>query len=190
MIGYPTKRKAYIQTESKPSTKRGMNLEEDLNLTNQYYLDLDMANIHKKPTPITIVKVDYPIRSKSKITEAYFKIPSTTDYNGVYKHRAIDFEAKETQSKTSFTLSNIHLHQIQHMESVAKHGAISFLIIRFTSLDETYLLYIDKFIEFTNNHNRKSIPIDWLRQNAYLIPYSLTPPIHYLKIIDSTYFKE
>lgn len=190
MIGYPTKKKAYVQTESKTSTKRGMNLEEDLNISNQYYLDLDIANIHKKPTPITIVKVDYPIRSKSKITEAYFKIPSTTDYNGVYKHRAIDFEAKETQSKTSFTLSNIHLHQIQHMESVARHGAISFLIIRFTTLDETYLLFIDKFKEFTNNHNRKSIPIDWLRQNAYLIPYSLTPPIHYLKVIDSTYFKE
>ena len=105
-----------------------MNLEDDLNQTNQYYLSHDIAVIHKKPTPIQIVKVDYPQRTAAKIVEAYFRTPSTTDYNGLYKGRYIDFEAKETKTK-SFPFINISLHQINHLESIIKHGGIAFIII-------------------------------------------------------------
>ena len=72
-------------------SNRGMSLEEDLNATNDYYRQNDIANIHKKPTSITIKKVDYS--KNDMICEAYFKTPSTTDYNGVYKGYYIDFEA-------------------------------------------------------------------------------------------------
>ena len=97
-----------------------MTLEEDLNDTNEYYRDRKIAVIHKKPTPVQIVQVDYPRRSAAVIKEAYFKQASTTDYNGVYKGKYIDFEAKETQNPTSFPLKNFHQHQIQHMEEVIK----------------------------------------------------------------------
>ena len=50
--------------------KRGMNFEAEINATNEYYLSRGLAVIHKKPTPIQIVKVDYPQRSRAKITEA------------------------------------------------------------------------------------------------------------------------
>ena len=100
----------------------------------------------KKPTPIQIVQVDYPKRSAAKITEAYFKVPSTTDYNGVYRGKAIDFEAKETRSKTSFPFSHIHLHQIEHLERVLRQGAIAFVIVRFIAYDETCLLYTSRCV--------------------------------------------
>ena len=80
---------------------RGMTLENDLNITNSYYREIDKAYIYKKPTPIKIVKVDYISRQAATIKEAYFEEPSTTDYNGIYKGKYIDFEAKETKSKTS-----------------------------------------------------------------------------------------
>ena len=101
---YPNSGKVYV----KPNVyagNRGMSLEDDINRTNKYYLSEDIAVIHKKPTPITIVRVDYPKRSAAKITEAYFKLPSTTDYNGIFKGKYIDFEAKECESNTSFTNS-------------------------------------------------------------------------------------
>ena len=135
MVNYPNKKKNNHYTsmiEGKHNTAhRGMNLEEDINLTNEYYLSHDIAVIHKKPTPVTVVKVDYPRRSSAKITEAYFKLPSTTDYNGIYKGRYIDFEAKDNQSLTSFPLKSIHAHQIKHLAAVLRHGAIAFVIIRF-----------------------------------------------------------
>ena len=37
--------------------KRGMNFEAEINATNEYYLSRGLAVIHKKPTPIQIVKV-------------------------------------------------------------------------------------------------------------------------------------
>lgn len=184
MIGYPTKKKTNLIKAPSDSSRRGLSFEEDINQSNNAFLDLNLANIHKKPTPITIVKVDYPSRSKAKITEAYFKIPSTTDYNGVYKGKAIDFEAKETASKTSFSLSNLHPHQIKHMQNVKEHGGICFLLIRFSSLNETYYLSIDKLIEFTNNQERKSLPYDWIKTNGYLIPYTYRIPVNYLTILD------
>ena len=81
-----------------------MRFEEAINESNEYYLNKQIAVIHKKPTPIQIVKVDYPKRSAATIKEAYFKEASTTDYNGVYQGYYLDFEAKATQNKTSFPL--------------------------------------------------------------------------------------
>ena len=44
-----------------------MSLEEELNETNQYYLTHNIACVHKKPTPLQIVKVDYPARSAAVV---------------------------------------------------------------------------------------------------------------------------
>ena len=163
---------------------RGMGLESDLNSTNDYYASLDKAYIYKKPTPIKITKVDYPSRDKAVITQAFFTVPSPTDYNGIYKGKYIDFEAKETKNKTSFSLRNIHPHQIKHLRNIYNHGGIAFLIIRFTDLNETYLLMANKLVEFIENNTRESIPITYFRDNAYLIKDSYAPRIDYLKIID------
>ena len=105
---------------------RGMNLEEDLNDSNKFYLNSKIASIYKKPTPITINKVDYKSRKNAVIKEAHFIVPSTTDYNGIYKGKYIDFEAKETKSLTSFPLSNIHSHQIEHLKRIFNMGGIGY----------------------------------------------------------------
>ena len=51
---------------------RGMTLEADLNISNEYYREVDKAYIYKKPTPIKITKVDYPSRDQTIIKEAVF----------------------------------------------------------------------------------------------------------------------
>lgn len=163
---------------------RGMTLENDINKTNEYYREIEKAYIYKKPTPIKIVKVDYPSREKAIIKEAYFTIPSTTDYNGLYKGKYIDFEAKETISKTSFSLSNIHKHQIKHLDNIDKNGGISFIIVRFTTLNKTYFILAKDFIEYVNNATRKSIPIDFFEKKAYILNDTYRPPIDYLKVVD------
>jgi recombination protein U len=167
-----------------------MTLEEDLNETNEYYLARKMAVIHKKPTPLQIVQVDYPRRSAAVIKEAYFKQASTTDYNGVYKGKYIDFEAKETQNPTSFPLKNFHDHQINHMEAVLSHGGICFVILRFTAFDQVFLLeakHLLTFWERMKNGGRKSITKEEIEQVAYSIPLGFQPRIDYISIIDTLY---
>lgn len=163
---------------------RGMSLEADINITNEYYREINKAFIYKKPTPIKITKVDYPSRDKAVIKEAFFTIPSTTDYNGLYRGKYIDFEAKETKSKTSFALNNIHPHQIKHIENINNNQGIAFLIVRFTSLSETYLLPAKQFLNFINTEKRKSIPREFFQTNAYLIKDNYNPRLDYLKIVD------
>ncbi len=171
-------------------SNRGMSLEEDLNVTNEYYLEVGRAVIHKKPTPVQIVRVDYPARSAAVIKEAYFKQASTTDYNGVYRGRYIDFEAKETKNKTSFPLRNFHDHQINHMRQVLKHDGIAFVILSFSQTQEVFLLDANDLIRLYDEmeHARKSIPKSVIEQLGYPIKIGFQPRIDYLEIVDSVYF--
>ena len=169
-------------------SNRGMTLENDLNETNTYYLTNNRAVIYKKPVPITINKVDYLSRKDAVIKEAYFKTPSTTDYNGIYKGKYIDFEAKETKDK-NFPLANIHTHQINHLKKILDHGGISFLIVRFTSINKTYLLETKYLLLFTQNNTRKSIPLNFFETKGYLIKDKFNPRVDYLNTIDSLYFE-
>ncbi|MCK5731474.1 MAG: Holliday junction resolvase RecU [Tenericutes bacterium] len=190
MINYPNKKKISNQKITS-SANRGMNFESMINRTNEFYRDNDLAIIHKKPIPIQIVGVDYKTRSAAKITEAYYKLPSTTDYNGIYKGYYIDFEAKETKSKTSFPIKNIHDHQVKHLDSVKSHGAISFIIVYFSSLERIYFLDSDEVSKFYKRAKtgKKSISLAEFEEKAHLIKEGYRKPVDYLAVIDEYYIK-
>jgi recombination protein U len=191
-IHYPNGRqfvpKSSQPISSKPSSpgNRGMSLEHELDLANQFYLATGLANIHKKPTPIQIVNVAYPQRSAAKITEAYFRQASTTDYNGIYRGHYLDFDAKETKAKTNFPLSNVHEHQINHLRDIIKHAGWAFFIIRFTQLDETYVVPASLLIQYWDQQasSRKSIPYTVITEVGQKVPLGINPSLPYLKAID------
>ena len=186
----------FITKQSKPSkisTKsnsfsygnRGMNLEEDINLSNEFYKQNNLCLITKRPTPINVVKVDY---SKGAIiTNAYFEKQSTTDYNGVYKGRYIDFEAKSTLKTTSFPLANISKHQIEHLKNVLNHDGIAFFIIEFAKLNQVCLLDASFVINFYEKGERKSIAYFEVVSNGHEIKKGFLPRLNYLDIIDKIY---
>jgi recombination protein U len=166
---------------------KSMPLEDMVNRSNEYYLSNDIAVIHKKPIPIQIVKVDYPSRNKAVIREAYYRTPSTTDYNGVYKGYYIDFDAKECSSETSFTLSNIHEHQAIHLHNVKRHGGIGFFLVSFNKYSEYYLLDVDQYQEFkdkADKGDRKSIPYSFFKESCIKVNSGYMPEIDYLKGVD------
>ena len=169
------------------AANRGMSLEEDINLSNEYYRDNQIALIHKRPTPINIVKVDYS--KGARITDAYFEKQSTTDYNGVYRGKYIDFEAKNTKSNSAFPLSNISEHQIIHLKNVLHHGGIAFFIISFQMKDEIYLLDASFVIDFYEHGSRKSIPYEVFKKEGILIRQDYSPRLHYIEAVDALYFK-
>ena len=184
MFNYPNRKSNYIQKTK--YSNRGMELEEDINFANKYYLNNDIAVIHKKPIPIQIVEVNYPNRSSAMITKAFYKTPSTTDYNGLWNGKYIDFEAKETNSATSFSLNNIHEHQIEHMKKILIHGGITFIIVRFKKIDKTFILPFKKFIFFYNrakNGGRKSIKLSEFEETAFELSFNYKIRLDYITII-------
>lgn len=195
MISYPNGTKRVAKEKRKKtsielhvsSANRGMDLEKDINLSNEYYREKNLCLITKRPTPINVVKVDY---SKGAIiTHAYFEKQSTTDYNGVYKGKYIDFEAKSTKVKTSFPLTNISPHQIDHLEHVLMHNGIAFFIIEFWSFAEIFLVEASYVIDFYKHNKRRSIPYKTIKEIGYQIKKGYTPRLDYLSIVEKLYFR-
>lgn len=194
-INYPNGKK-FVPSKKEPAaskkkkdfsfSNRGKSLEDDLNETNDYYLQRGLAVIHKKPVPVQIVKVEYPSRSAAVIREAYFRAPSTTDYNGVWNSKYIDFEAKETENKTSFPLKNIHEHQIHHMAQIVAQGGTAFLIIRFSSLERYFVMgfkELEIFWERMLKGGRKSITLQEVEETSFEIKPGAFPRIDYLHVL-------
>ena len=162
-----------------------MELEDIINEACNYYLEMDLAIIYKKPTPIGVVDVDY--KNGAVINKAYFKEPSTLDYNGIYKGKYVEFDAKECHSKTSFPLSNIHNHQIKHIENILRHCGIAFLIIGMNS--EYFIFKGEDLLEFINTNTRKSIPYHIILEKGFKLNYKYHIGLDYLKGIEEIYFK-
>ena len=160
---------------------RGMGLENDINISNKYYIDNDIALIYKKPTPIRITKTNY---SNMRVTDGFFEMQSTLDYNGIYKGYYIEFDAKETKSTTSYSLNNIHKHQLEYIKRVIHHKGIVFLIVRFTLLNKDYILKGEDLINYIENNDRKSIPLSYFEENCYKVETKYAPRLDYIKIVD------
>ncbi|MER1985385.1 MAG: Holliday junction resolvase RecU [Solibacillus sp.] len=174
------------KTKDLSYSNRGKSLEDDLNDTNSFYLQQNLANIHKKPIPVQIVKVEYPSRSAAVIREAYFRTPSTTDYNGVWNGYYIDFEAKETTYKTSFPLQNIHEHQIRHLQSIERQKGIAFFIVRFSALSRDFFVpfhVVEQLWLKMEQGGRKSIPLQIFETEALELKVGYNPRLDYLSAL-------
>jgi recombination protein U len=196
MINYPNaKNKTYTKQEDTRREKkviynaanRGMDFEHAINITCDFYRENNLAVISKRPTPIKIVKTDY---DHLKITEAYFEKQSNTDYNGVYKAHYIDFECKETNSKTSLPFNNIPDHQISHLKKIIYHGGIAFFLIYFCVYDEIYLIDASIIIDKYENSGKKSIRYEDVKALGHYVEQGFLPRLKLLDVIDQVYFNE
>lgn len=166
--------------------KRGMDFEEEINQSNVYYLQHNTAVVHKKPTPVQIVKVDYPRRSAAVIKEAYFRQASTTDYNGVYNGLYLDFEAKETQNKTSFPFKNFHQHQIDHIQQCLNQKGICFVLLWFSSLNRCFFFSGEELVAYWSEQKstgKKSLPLAIIEKKGIEIHLGIAPRVPYLDAV-------
>ena len=123
---------------------RGSAFEELINRTNEKYRENNLCIVQKIPTPITPISMD---KSHKQITLAYFDMKSTVDYIGAVQGIPVCFDAKECAVDT-FTLANIHEHQVNFMRDFEGQGGIAFFLIYYTKRDEIYYLRFEKLMEF------------------------------------------
>ncbi len=161
---------------------RGSALEELINITIDKYKDNNLALIQKIPTPIKPIKIDNATRH---ITLAYFDTKSTVDYIGVVQGVPICFDAKECSVDT-FSMQNIHKHQVEFMDAFEKQNGVSFIILYYTEKNEAYYIPfkdIKRFYERAENGGRKSFRYDEINKN-YLINQNKGVPIHFLEMLN------
>lgn len=156
---------------------RGSLLEDMINRTNEKYADNGLALIQKVPTPITPIKMD---KEHRQITLAYFEQKSTVDYIGAVQGIPVCFDAKECSVDT-FSLQNIHEHQVEFMRKFEEQGGIAFFLIYYTHKDVLYYLPYEMlrfFWDRARNGGRKSFRYEELnpayilpKQHGILVPY-------------------
>lgn len=126
-------------------------LEKKANAVNLKYRKAKKALVLKVPIPILITP-------RGLIAQT-----STVDYTGVIKGgKFLAFDAKETQSRTSFPLANIHQHQLTYLEIVEELNGIAFFLIHFKALykNRAYVTPISLISSYWDGKKgRKSIPI-------------------------------
>ncbi len=160
---------------------RGSTLEELINRTNQKYAENGLALIQKIPTPITPIKMD---KESRHITLAYFDQKSTVDYIGAVQGIPVCFDAKECAVDT-FSLQNIHAHQVDFMQKFEKQGGIAFFLIYYTHREEFYYMPYDMLYYFWDRMvqgGRKSFRYDELNPE-YFIPKGQGIMIPYLEML-------
>ncbi len=160
---------------------RGSTLEEMVNRTNEKYREKGLALIQKVPTPITPIDIDKETRH---ITLAYFDQKSTVDYIGAVQGIPVCFDAKECAVDT-FSLQNIHEHQVAFMKDFEKQKGVAFFLIYFTKKDRFYYLRLDELLVFWERAQaggRKSFRVEELNP-AYWIPAQKGVLVPYLEMV-------
>jgi len=145
---------------------RGSTLEDLVNRSNEKYNEKGLALIKKIPTPITPITID---KENRHITLAYFDQKSTVDYMGAVQGIPICFDAKESATDT-FSLANIHEHQISFMEDFEKQGGISFILIYYTNKNLFYYMRLSLLKAFwmrSLEGGRKSFRYDELESDFF-----------------------
>lgn len=148
---------------------RGSALEDLINRTNEKYRESGLGLIQKVPTPITPIKID---KEQRHITLAYFDQKSTVDYIGAVQGIPVCFDAKECASDT-FSLQNIHEHQIAFMEDFEKQQGVSFFIIHYTHKDFLYYMpfrNLKVFWDRAKNGGRKSFRFEEIDMQYGIVP--------------------
>jgi len=163
-----------------------MSLENLINKSNDFYAEKEIAIVNKKATPIKVVKVDQESRT---ITQAFFEHESTVDYCGIYNGKYLEFEAKSTISKTSFSMYNFEPHQIEYFKKVIKQQGVCFVIIQFSSIDRWFLIFIKDIFDMLLTTEKQSLSIEEISTIGHEIKLSFNPPLDYISVLKKLLFK-
>jgi len=169
-----------MAVKNRSYANRGATFERLVDMANTKYRNAGVADIRKVPTPVQITK------SKGRLVEGRKETAEWVDYAGVYKGRAIAFDAKET-GETSFPLKNLSKHQYKLLESWHKKGAVVFLLVSMREFDVTYLQTFEVLQtawEGAKNGSRKSIARETFENECIEVKSKDGYTLHYLDALE------
>lgn len=160
---------------------RGRAFEELIEKANEWYRSKGIGLIQKVPTEWKIVRVYDPRTKRTKIISAFPVQKSTVDFIGLFYNRPIAFDAKSTENKTRFPLSNIEPHQREFLEFWRSLGGKAFYLVEFKIHKKIFILTSYQVNKFIETQDRASIPFEFFEKNCIEARPDSTNPLHYLK---------
>lgn len=160
---------------------RGKPFESLINHSNLCYQLKGWAYIEKAEPPVKVKS------HQGSYIQGWFEKPGFVDYFGISHGRALAFEAKSTNVRTSFPMKNISKEQVEALRKWKDQGGISFLLVEFEKHDEVYLMMIDQFLlwwEAAELGGRKSIPYSWFQMECEVVISDRGIVLDYLSILN------
>ena len=154
------------------SNKIGQRFEDRVQRKLDEYKEQGLACMSKVPTEMKIIR-----GAGGRIVNAFPVAQSRfCDFTGVIKDIGhCDIETKTCANKTSFPLSNILDSEFEYMSYMyhKMNQRHLYYLIEMRELKEVYLIKSIDIENFKNSQTRKSLPIQWIRDNGILIDNKL-----------------
>lgn len=169
-----------MAVKNRSYANRGKFLENVIDKANNKYRNVGVADVRKVPTPVKILN-----NTGNRIT-GHLEKATWVDYSGVFKGKAIIFDAKET-GITNLPLDSIHTHQYELLKSWHRKGAIAFLIVYFKLYDKYYLLTFETLRgawKLRENGGRKSIAYKTFENECIEVKSKDGYTLHYLDALE------
>ena len=102
-------------------------------------------------------------------TAGFYGVSNPADFR-LYKYPYTFLLELKTHKGKSIPLDRIRPNQIQGMAKAVEYmGIFGGFIINYRDLEETYYISVMQLVDFINSTERKSIPVEWCRENGVRI---------------------
>lgn len=112
---------------------------------------------------------DFYIERYKDDTAGFYGVSNPADYR-LYKYPLTFLLELKTHKGKSIPLAKIRDNQVKGMCRASQHkGIYGGFILNYRDLEETYYIAVAQMVEFINSQERKSIPVEWCRENGIKI---------------------
>ena len=99
-------------------------------------------------------------------TAGFYGVSNPADYR-LYKFPYLFLLELKTHKGKSIPIDRIRSNQITGMATASLHeGVYAGFILNFRDLEETYYIPVKEALSYINLTERKSIPVEWCRENG------------------------
>lgn len=128
----------------------------------------NMGKVFEEEIKASIPPDFYTERYKDD-TAGFKGVANPADYR-LYKYPYTFLLELKTHKGKSLPIDKIKENQIQGMYKAVQHkGIYAGFLINFRELEETYYITVQDAVDFINSKERKSIPVEWCRENGVKI---------------------
>ena len=109
---------------------------------------------------------DFYVERYKDDTAGFKGVANPADFR-LYKYPYTFLLELKTHKGKSIPIEKIRPNQIQGMYKAVQHiGIYGGFIINYRELEETYYIAVRDLVDFINSTERKSIPVEWCRENG------------------------